>query len=148
MMMKSIECSLYQANLFVTQNHRHHGAVVGHKTTIRGEKNGKTFGYAIMGRPVARNADDGLTIEVTRLCTDGTKNGCSFLYSECAKIARKRGYKKIQTYTLESEPGTSLIAAGWLLDGVTKPGTWTRTKRPSKSTHPTTAKKRWVKILW
>ena len=41
-------------------------------------------------------------VEVTRLCTDGTKNACSFLYGAAARIAKEMGYKQIQTYILES----------------------------------------------
>ena len=70
-------------------------------------------GVAIAGQPVARKLDDGLTIEIRRVCTDGTRNACSILYAACAKAARAMGYKRIVTYTLISEPGTSLLAAGF-----------------------------------
>lgn len=74
---------------------------------------GELCGVAICSNPVARNADDGLTLEVSRLCTDGTYNACSMLYSACARIAKDMGFEKIQTYILESEHGTSLKASGW-----------------------------------
>ena len=60
--------------------------------------------------------DDGKTLEVTRLCTDGTHNACSFLYAAAARRARREGYAKIITFILQSEPGTSLRAAGWKLE--------------------------------
>lgn len=73
-------------------------------------------GVAIVGRPTGRRLDDGNTLEVTRLCTDGTRNACSALYAACARRAKREGYGKIITFTLQSEPGTSLKAAGWTLE--------------------------------
>lgn len=111
-----IECRqirLVEANAFVIEHHRHHDAVVGHKWSLGAYKDGKLVGVAIVGRPVSRNLDNGRTLEVTRLCTDGTRNACSFLYSACARRAKKEGYEKIVTFILESENGASLRASGW-----------------------------------
>jgi hypothetical protein len=91
----------------------------------------------IVGRPVARMRDDGLTAEVTRLCTDGTRNACSFLYGAAAKAAFALGYKRIGTYILASEPGTTLRAAGWRLIGEVKGRSWTTPSRPRVDKHPT-----------
>lgn len=74
---------------------------------------GELHGVAICANPVARNADDGMTLEVARLCTDGEHNACSMLYGACARIAKEMGFAKIQTYILESEKGTTLKASGW-----------------------------------
>ena len=84
-----------------------------------------------MGRPVNRYLDDGYTLEVLRLCSNGKKNVCSFLYSKADRIAMEMGYKRIITYILESEAGTSLKAAGWHLDksGVGG-GSWDVPSRP------------------
>ena len=77
------------------------------------EADGRLAGVAIVGRPVSRYLDDGKTLEVNRLCTDGTKNACSFLYAAAARAARAMGYQRIITYTLDTEGGASLRAAGW-----------------------------------
>ncbi len=69
-------------------------------------------GVVQVGRPASRNLDDGKTVEVVRLCTDGTKDVCSFLYAKAARIAKEMGYEKIITYILESENGSSLTDAG------------------------------------
>ena len=66
-----------EANAFVEQHHRHHGKVVGHKFSIGCSDGEKIVGVAIVGRPVSRHLDDGWTLEVNRLCTDGTRNACS-----------------------------------------------------------------------
>lgn len=58
--------------------------------------------------------DDGLTLEITRNCTDGTRNACSMLYGACCRAAKALGYKRVITYTLQSEPGTSLKASNWI----------------------------------
>ena len=100
--------SLAQANAFVIDKHRHHDKVQGHKFSIGCYEDDVLHGVAIVGRPVARHLDDGQTLEVTRLCTDGTYNACSILYGRCSKIAKDMGYRKIITYILESESGSSL----------------------------------------
>ena len=105
------------------------------------------IGIAICGRPVSRGSDNGFTLEVTRMCTNGAKNACSMLYGACARIAKEMGYKKIQTYILEDEPGTSLKAAGWKFEATTAGGQWTYQGKPRRTDQPTTPKQRWSKDL-
>ena len=92
---------------FVNKNHRHHRATVGCKFCIGLYENEEVIGVAICGRPVARRLDDGRTCEINRLCTDGTRNACSMLYGACCRVAKEMGYKKVITYILESENGSS-----------------------------------------
>ena len=99
--MKVVPITLKQANAFVIQNHRHHGKVQGCKFCIGAvDDKGELRGVAITGRPVSRYLDDGATAEITRLCTDGYRNTCSFLYAACVRIAKEMGYKKVITYIL------------------------------------------------
>lgn len=107
-----VPLELKEANAFVDQFHRHHNSVYRDKFRIGAMRNGKLVGVVQVGRPVSRNLDDGKTVEVTRLCTDGTHNACSFLYAKAAKIAQEMGYSKIITYILQSESGISLKSAG------------------------------------
>lgn len=107
---------LAEANAFVIEHHRHHGEAWGHKFSLGAFKNGKMVAVAIVGRPSGRRLDDGKTLEVTRLASDGTRNACSALYGASAREAKRRGYSKIITFILQSEPGTSLKAAGWTLE--------------------------------
>ena len=79
--------NLDEANAFVAQYHRHHKPVVGHKFSIGAFDGDRLVGAVIVGRPVSRMRDDGATLEVTRLCTDGTRNACSFLYGCAARAA-------------------------------------------------------------
>lgn len=127
---------LAEANAFVATHHRHHKPVVGHKFSLGAVLGGAVVGVAIVSRPVARMRDDGSTLEVTRLCTDGTRNACSFLYGACAKAAFALGFKRIGTYVLASETGASVSAAGWRMIGETAGGSWSRSDRPRVDTHP------------
>ena len=135
--------TLAEANAFVLQHHRHHGAVVGAKFTIGLNDGTNIVAVVIVGRPVSRNLDDGWTAEVTRLCTDGTPHAASKLYAAAWRAARAMGYKRLITYTLNTEPGTSLVAAGWKCVGRTEGGSWSRPSRPRIDTHPLQCKLRW-----
>lgn len=135
-----VRVKLPDANAFVARLHRHHKSVVGHLFSIGASENGTLVGVAIIGRPVSRMRDDGLTVEVTRLCTDGTKDACSFLYGASARAAFALGFKRIGTYILASEPGTSLAGAGWRQIGQTKGGSWSRPSRGRTDKHSTEPK--------
>lgn len=128
---------LAEANAFVAEHHRHHKPVVGHLFSIGAALEGKIVGIAIVGRPVARSRDDGVTAEVTRLATDGTENACSFLYGAAARAAFALGFKRIGTYILASEPGTSLAGAGWRKIGEVRGRSWSTPSRPRVDKHPT-----------
>jgi hypothetical protein len=136
MKLHHIRLGLGEANAFVAQHHRHHEPVVGHLFSLGATLGDRIVGVVIVGRPVSRFRDNGATAEVTRLCTDGTKNACSFLYGAAARAAFALGFQRIGTYILASEPGTSLTAAGWRLIGETGGGSWSRGSRPRVDTHP------------
>jgi hypothetical protein len=131
--MEPVPLHLREANQFVAQHHRHNNPTVGGKFALGVAKDGKLVGVAIAGRPVCRRLDDGTTLEILRVATDGTPNVCSFLYSRCAKIARLMGYSKVITYTLESEGGASLRAVGAKPIGPLESHEWSNPARPRKS---------------
>ena len=145
--LRHITITLRQANEFVEQHHRHHKPVVGHKFSIGAHLAGELVGVVIVGRPVNRIRDDGRTLEVTRLATDGTRNACSFLYGRAARAALALGYERLGTYILAGEPGTSLRAAGWRLVGQTKGRSWSCPSRPRSGNHPTVDKTLWEAML-
>lgn len=159
--LKAVPLELKEANAFVDKLHRHHKPVIRDKIRVGAVNDkGDLVGVIQLGRPLSRYLDDGKTIEVVRLCTDGTKNACSFLYSRAARIAREIGYEKIITYILQSESGSSLTASGWKLeeDNIGG-GSWSRPSRQrdiydrqislfeNKKKYPTEKKKRYSKIL-
>lgn len=145
--MKAIPIELKAANEFVANLHRHHDPVHRDKFRIGCEVGGKLVGVIQLARPVSRELDNGKIIEAVRLCTDGTPNVCSFLYSRAARIAKEMGYEKIITYILESENGTSLKACGWRKEADNNGGSWDAPSRPRETNAPTCKKQRWAKDL-
>lgn len=143
-----VPLTLREANEFVAVFHRHHKPVVGHRFSLGVMRHWsdtcKTLvGVAICGRPVARMTDWRTTVEVVRLATDGTQNACSALYGAARATAKAMGFQRITTFTLLSEPGTSLRAAGWTQTGVTEGGEWGRPSRSRQVVAPTEPKRRW-----
>jgi hypothetical protein len=138
-----IPLTLGEANAFVARLHRHHKPVVGHKFSLGAAQSGQVIGVVIVGRPVSRVRDDGQTLEVTRLCTDGSRNACSFLYGAAARAAFALGYLRIGTYTLPDEGGASLRGAGWKLIGERGGRSWNCPSRPRVDQHPTQGKLLW-----
>jgi hypothetical protein len=132
-----------EACAFVAAHHRHHLPPQGWKFGIAVNDGQKVVGVITVGRPVARMLDDGWTLEVTRCCTDGTPNAPSMLYGAAKRAAFALGYKRLITYTLQTEPGTSLKAAGWRVIGEAGGGSWSRSARPRVDAHPTEAKTLW-----
>lgn len=136
--------SFREATAYVRSHHRHHAPPRGHKFSVGVRDDaGELRGVAMIGRPVARALDDGMTLEVNRVATDGAKNACSALYGAAWRAARALGYRRLVTYTLAAEPGTSLDAAGWKVVGEVTGRSWSCPSRPRTDKHPTTDKVRW-----
>jgi len=148
-----------EAKAFIARHHRHNRPPSACIFQIGVRSNDVLVGVAMVGRPLARKLCDGVTLEVLRCCTDGTRNACSILYAASARAGRALGYEKIITYTLESEIGTSLRASGWDSEGKGKggkPEAW-GASRQSKRTQtidlfgsvliPPGPKQRWSKRL-
>ena len=138
--------TLTEANDFVGRLHRNHKPVVGHKYSIAVNDGDEVVGVAIVGRPVSRHLDNGWTLEVNRCCTDGTKNACSILYGAAWRAAKALGYKRLITYTLQSEGGASLRATGWKLIGEAGGGNWNCKTRPRIDTEHQQRKLRWEAV--
>lgn len=138
--------TLRQASDFINQYHRHHRPTVGCKFCIGCFVEDVMVGCAVCGRPVSRHLDDGLTCEVNRLCTDGTRNACSMLYGACCRVAKAMGYRKVITYILQSEDGASLKASNFTCEGKAGGVKWTG-ERDRGQDLPREMKTRWVKIL-
>lgn len=132
-----------EADAFIREHHRHHRPPQGWKFGVAVNDGEKVVGVACCGRPVSRMLDDGWTLEVTRVCSDGTKHVCSMLYGACVRAGRALGYRRIITYTLKEEAGTSLLAAGWKALYETEGGSWGRAGRPRVDTAPTGQKRLW-----
>ncbi len=140
-----VPITLREAQAFISQHHRHHNPPRGCICVVGVAKQESIVGVCVIGRPVARMAQDGWTAEVTRVATDGTRNACSMLYGAAWRAVKALGYKKLITYTLPEEGGSSLRGAGWNCIGKAGGGSWNRKRRPHVDTHPTQRKFRWEK---
>lgn len=144
-----VSVTFAEAKAFIAEHHRHHAPPVGWRFGF-GVKNWRDLvAVATCGRPVARMLDPDRVLEVTRLCVDPTlpdavvKDACSFLYGACAREARRRGFERIITYTLASESGASVKAAGFRRAAVTAGGSWDTPSRRRTDSAPTGPKQRW-----
>ena len=133
-----------EACAFIRQHHSHHLPPQGWKWGLAVNDGDRVVGVVTVGRPVARMLDDGWTMEVTRCCTDGTPHAASKLYAAAWRAARAMGYRRLVTYTLAEETGTSLLAAGYRALYQTDGGSWSRERRPRVDTHPIGQKVMWA----
>ena len=148
--MKIVPINFKTACEFVDQCHRHNAAPPGCKFAIGLKDAGELIGVVIVGRPVNRNLDDGFTIEITRVCVlDGNRNANSMLYGAGCRAAKAMGYRRVITYNLASESGSSLKAAGFRpVSIVPARKGWSCDSRPrSTKKYPAETKIRWEKDL-
>lgn len=142
--LRVVPCDLDEANAFVKRHHRHHRPVPGHKFSLAvSDEADAVRGVAILSRPTARMSDDGMTLEVVRVATDGCANACSALYGAARRATFALGYTRLVTYTLPQEGGSSLRASGYREIGSAGGGSWSRALRPRVDRHPTQKKIRW-----
>jgi len=132
-----------ECSIFIKRYHRHHIPPQGWKFGIAVNDGEKVVGVITVGRPVARAFNDGWTLEITRCCTDGTKNACSMLYAAAWRAARAMGYKRIITYILEKETGASLKAANFKELYKVKGRSWSCKSRERVDKHPLDNKTLW-----
>jgi len=125
-----------EAFAYIKKNHRHHKPPTGSIFQIACAIGENVKGVCTVGRPVSRELDNGFTLEVNRLCTDGTRNACSILYSAAWRVAKELGYRRLITYILSTEPGTSILASGWKVVGERGGNSWWCKSRPRVDTHP------------
>ncbi len=127
-----VPMSFPDACAFVAAHHRHHAPPQGHKLSFGvATAEGRLVGVAIVGRPVNRNLDNRITVEATRVATDGTPNACSALLAAAWRTFRNAGYRRLITYIQDNETGASLRAAGMRLVTTlpARPG-WDTPSRP------------------
>jgi hypothetical protein len=140
------------ASEFVRKYHRHCKPSIGHLFSLGCFLEGRLVGVAVCGRPVGRRLDDGTTIEINRLATDGTRNACSKLYGFAAKYAKRRGFRRVITYTLVTETSASVRAANFVLEAENVGGlAWTSKRSKSNPSGGIVSapclKNRWVYFI-
>ena len=114
--MKLQPITIRDANAWVLERHRHNPPVQGALFALAvSTDDGQLVGVAIVGRP-PRGLQDGHTVDIRRVCTNGYPNACSFLYSRCRRAAAALGYSRVISYSRQDEGGASLRGAGFELD--------------------------------
>lgn len=141
-------CTIDQANDHIAKLHRHHKRVQGHRFSLACfDSAGVLHGVATVGRPVSASTEAYHVAEVTRLCTDGSKNACSILYAAVARACEAMGYDKVQTFILPHENGASLRASGWQMEGLSSGNSWTTSKRSRNADQDGIVKQRWSRVF-
>ena len=150
MSLRIVPITFKAACAFIAQHHRHHKPPRGMKFCL-GVALGETLvGVVTAGRPVARECDDGLTLEINRTCTDGTRNANSMLYGAARRVGVAMGYTKILTYLEEGETGATMRAVGFRLEEELEPrGSWSEHSLALKAIRDSVgtggrARQRWV----
>jgi hypothetical protein len=122
--MTIVPVTIREANEFVEAFHRHNGRTSrdGGKFAIGLSEGGRMVGVAIVGNPVSATLMDGYTAEVLRTCTNSEAGlgAVSKLYAACWRAWKAMGGKKLVTYTLQTESGSSLRGADWKVVGEVK----------------------------
>lgn len=127
-------CTLEQANSFVYAHHRHSGPKHIARFAIAAMQAGELVGVVIVGNPVARGLQDGVTAEALRVCVvDGAQKGTpSRLLRAAWRAWAAMGGARMITYTLEHEGGASLRGAGFRLVGTVPGRSWSCPSRLRK----------------
>jgi hypothetical protein len=99
----------------VTNFHRHNKAPHGALFAVGASNGDSLVGVGICGRPVSRHMQDGGTVEVVRCCVvdNAPKGTPSAIYAALWRAAKALGWRRLITYTRQSESGASLRGAGW-----------------------------------
>lgn len=142
--------TIRQATGFVAAYHRHSGPPRGARFCIAAMEEGRLIGIVMVGRPMARGLDDGLTAEAIRVCTldDAPKGTPSKLLRAAWRAWAAMGGHRLVTYTLERESGASLRGAGFRLVGMVPARSWHTPARARKSRPiELEAKRRWELAL-
>jgi len=124
-----VPLSVTAARVAVAELHRHLPELAGGLFASSVRVAGELVGVAVASEPKAPASRGLRIVEITRVATDGHKNACSKLYGALCRAAQAIGYRKAITFTRLDEPGVSLLAAGFHLDGMTREQSWNRPSR-------------------
>ena len=151
--LEAVPITLQEASAYIDRRHRHNAGPKFHKFSIclRVPGEPEPVGVAVASTPKARYQMDGETLEINRCCADPRyADVCSCLYARAIRIGREMGYRRFLTYTLPEESGSSLRAAGFQPDGMTKASVngWDSPSRHRDTAqYPAGEKIRWVFCL-
>ncbi len=132
---------------FVAETHRRLPRVQGAMwaASVRDAASMELLGVVLVGWPSrVQTRDTCEHLRVLRCAVkDGCQNACSMLYGAAWRAARALGAMRMDTHTHHDEPGTSLVAAGWVDGGMTAGGEHSRASRRRAPAVDPLPKRRW-----
>lgn len=151
--------TLADAKRFVGVHHRHNLPPVTWRFGVGVQSAGELIGVGMAGNPMARKLAqaDPTLIEIIRVTTPehSAPNVCSMIYGALCRAAKALGFRRVISYTLASESGASLRAAGFEPVAALPPSRgWDQPSRPrieldlfGNHRTPPEAKVRWERRL-
>lgn len=122
--------TLRDAQTFISQHHRHSDPPQGWLCGVSVWNNETIVAVGVLGRPVAQQLQDGQTAEITRVATIEANNVATMIYGALCRVAEGLGYTRVISYTLASETGATLRAAGFTYAAtVDARASWSRPNR-------------------
>ena len=146
MTLRVVPCTIKAAMRWIAEHHRHLPQVNGGRFAVAISDDSGLRGVGLVGNG-PRVWEGTPKMVITRVATDGARNGCSMLYGALCRAGAALGYTEAWTYTLPGEPGTSLRAAGFAHMGESTGGDHGRTGRPRKPAVCPQPKQRWMRKL-
>ena len=121
-----VPVTIGEARRFVEAQHSHHHAPLGGLFAVAVAEGDSVVCVGVVSRPVARKLGGRGIAELTRTASDGTPHAASMCIAAAARAAIALGYRRVISYTLAGEAGTSYRAAGWHITGLCdgRGGTW------------------------
>jgi hypothetical protein len=120
--------SIKKANVFTRSFHRHSDDVNVGKFAIAFLIEGEMVGVVVCGIPIARELDDGVTLEVLRACSKDSRVSNSKMLARAKRAGQALGFNRFVTYTRPHESGASLRGVGAKFDGMTRGKSWSNRK--------------------
>lgn len=134
------------ARKYVEREHSHHHAPLSALCAVSVvDGGGLIVCVSMLGRPVSRELQAQGCVEVHRVASDGTApHAASMAIGAIARAAIALGWRRLVSYTLLGEAGTSYRAAGWCPVSVSRDGReWSCVSRERGAVGQPGAKVRW-----
>jgi hypothetical protein len=129
----------------VERYHSHHHAPLGGLVAVGDSDGNQVICAAMLSRPVSRILQaSGACAEVHRVASDGsTPHAASMAIGAMSRAALALGWRRLVSYTLLGEAGTSYRAAGWWPTYIGEGGEWSSPSRPREASAQPGVKVRW-----
>lgn len=133
-MLRIVPITVKRALPWVTEHHSHldkpNGGILAAAVAERGQDGCERLVCVAIADHPARMLMDGFTLNVSRVCSDGsTPHAASKCLAAISRAALALGCLRLVSYLLVGEHGTSYRAAGWWPTAISTGGEWDRPSR-------------------